>query len=1773
MDLNEGLESAFVACKHKVQKRLGESLQRSPLLPGIVSPYGFVDSNAYKSGIERTERASVHNIQGFEEDCADLNVGTAGIIDELFNSIKMYDDDNTSIFSAIVKYILDLSLINPNICYVVVSHIASLPKPIPFIEMCPAMFCMTNVSLITDLVEQLVILYESDSRNILPVIGAMVELSLPNNLMPKLAYLVENAILIVEENDIPTLFRTILKSLASSSSGEKTVLKLKKCFKNLSDESVSLIVEAMWEILPSSLQASTLFLDQIIKEQKVLEGVGLLGPDLLPTLTDVSVLLILLTSTSFSGSNLKVKANNLFTIWLINDIFPFDQLQTILKLRRANDIWERMTPSIWILCLWLIDSISKYTILTNKFLHYITTCKRGLSDLIGTLYSTLPSLNETIVNALLNRCYYNPQSHHHGISSNQLSTICVNDGLVLLTPLGSSHSNFVAESSGDSKTQVLEEKYSRIQANISAVILEHLAVSHKNIGLVILASINNRLTPCADGRILFPPPIILRKLLRCIVYCSGSSQQFEATILILTQKLLVTITQPNLDFLSIIASTRKLTSSSINLNKYSGLTSRSQLFKSLRVQSLYSPIAIGIILAHQLIHQRSNSIQTSLENVSLLHFQDYRALIEWVVRAFDTLQDDSIVYAIDFFVTCISQCHVNIHKIATNLNITSENSSASSTSISGKSTINNSVRNNNLPEREYFISLREIIKTLWNQFMQTHHIVLISGLSTLDYIDNIPSFVVDCSSSDLSFVPSAESNDDPNNRPIIWCLARISRQIVENNNKIIMSQDISNVNLSLLMDSIFWLVQRASCLHYSLYAPKANSFTTGLQLSITPELMDIKELLCGANDNDNSNLPRKSRSHSAPIRNSDVFEAVKNRVFIGKSLWNWTSSVLGGFNGSFIRPVGISTIVSLRFSWERILAAAILLGRLLSMRSSVANDLESKNSILMDLLRILNQINCSRYMLRIAHSDEVRFLSNDISSNRSKRRRENSEKTILHGKKSMKTLPNQNPNINSSGIDHSNSVDISLLIHKQVLEKLLSRLTNMIDDDYMHTSLLYLLQQSPAATITDGGFSLITTFIYRRVVFESSNKNGTEAEFGLPSLIYDAFVSVDESCCNNDATKTSTMISDKAILINKKFLALTSTLVQYIENSRRGTPTTPLLDKVDANLVYALGSHLDLFGSSVLLLCIYMAIDSIFKLINKSNIQSDTDGIQDNEEAMMYCDDLIMSQITDSQSDLTLSSRKKLLLLYSIVEKQLLTLQDSVISISCLKLLLTISKGTKLLKRCSIVSWTLLKSIFPDNIDIFSYNHGNIGMDPLWSTMTSHVSTCLYYRQIQIELNNYGKSKNRCSVLFKNVFGIMENGLKATIKPDHFTIKVFLLIWWYHELPTHRLYGVASMIKEIFQRFMGVKFELKGTIENEVLATKATKKSARNHRIATDVLSNIKNKSQMEHIPAASSANKIDKWPIYFAGMTDENVEIFFISALSVLPLLFFNAHADPSATSTDSGVVSPYITLIHTSLLYIITLRGVTQAMIDGGRIKILLRIILNCVKVCRATLDTIDYAALAAINWRNRSHAKLHTDDDTTSVSSIDVGSIDYLAEALEWTLSCVQWTLRFTEVVKSQFLNSGAHVIPKSLVRSIPQLQISAEKLAGRLHKYAKIYNVMLEEPENTFSAWELQFNDSVSKYMSYNSSYLSTNELRYDCLNAIEIHKVVMEGDGIIDFNKSSASNDTNDHEYDEFFSSRFVDDDDDDDDDDNAIDTTDEIEHFSGWGMIVHDENI
>jgi len=179
-----------------------------------------------------------------------------------------------------------------------------------------------------------------------------VELPLPQHIAPELAELAESAISIVDETDLPVLFRTLLKSLGllTVNAEISIVLRLRKEIKNLSDDAVALVVEDMWEVLPSSNRASAIFLDQIIREE---ESKRITCKLTLSSLADIAVLLILTSETGL----LKNKAVKLLEGWLQGGIFPFSQLELILSLRRANEVWERMIPAIWRLCLWLLDSV------------------------------------------------------------------------------------------------------------------------------------------------------------------------------------------------------------------------------------------------------------------------------------------------------------------------------------------------------------------------------------------------------------------------------------------------------------------------------------------------------------------------------------------------------------------------------------------------------------------------------------------------------------------------------------------------------------------------------------------------------------------------------------------------------------------------------------------------------------------------------------------------------------------------------------------------------------------------------------------------------------------------------------------------------------------------------------------------------------------------------------------------------------------------------------------------------------------------------------------------------------------------------------------------------------------------------------------------------------------------------------------------------------------------------------------------------------------------
>ena len=338
----------------------------------------------------------------------------------------------------ISHFVRDISVFHPHVCHLLVIHLPHFPNPIPFIETMPTMFCVAPASLVQEAALQLHVLAESDSHLLLPVIAALSEFPLAISQQQMMLQMAEDAVDIIDESDLPVLCRILLKSICPYKS-ERIILKIRREMSQVSDASSALLIEALWEVLPSSPIASELLLDQITREQELYKYRH-------PSLADLSIVLILTTNANIGI--LKIRARRLLQTWLHQGVFPFHQLELILSLRRSNEIWSRMVPAVWRLCLWTLEALSDLDIVSshskyqNDHINHgssssnhglrrrnrvITTstsggttnnvqnlmvsqdgCVRnreGLAWTIQCLYENVPSMRETIVSNLLGMCY------------------------------------------------------------------------------------------------------------------------------------------------------------------------------------------------------------------------------------------------------------------------------------------------------------------------------------------------------------------------------------------------------------------------------------------------------------------------------------------------------------------------------------------------------------------------------------------------------------------------------------------------------------------------------------------------------------------------------------------------------------------------------------------------------------------------------------------------------------------------------------------------------------------------------------------------------------------------------------------------------------------------------------------------------------------------------------------------------------------------------------------------------------------------------------------------------------------------------------------------------------------------------------------------------------------------------------------------------------------------------------------------------------------------
>jgi hypothetical protein len=138
---------------------------------------------------------------------------------ELFQDLLTERDEehpHENIYS-ITKLIQEICLKFPEIAPIYLSYLQILPEDMigPFIDIIPSIFSMSSDYQIEEVFSVLVSLIESDNRNALRVLSALIDLPLLPHLQVQLSSLAIDSLASVEECDVPSLCRTILKNLST----------------------------------------------------------------------------------------------------------------------------------------------------------------------------------------------------------------------------------------------------------------------------------------------------------------------------------------------------------------------------------------------------------------------------------------------------------------------------------------------------------------------------------------------------------------------------------------------------------------------------------------------------------------------------------------------------------------------------------------------------------------------------------------------------------------------------------------------------------------------------------------------------------------------------------------------------------------------------------------------------------------------------------------------------------------------------------------------------------------------------------------------------------------------------------------------------------------------------------------------------------------------------------------------------------------------------------------------------------------------------------------------------------------------------------------------------------------------------------------------------------------------------------------------------------------------------------------------------------------------
>jgi hypothetical protein len=333
---------------------------------------------------------------------ADTQVETAS---HLINRIVMANDTEQDV-KRILRTMAGNLTPNSAITEQLLELLECYQNPILIIEALPEIVG-SSIKEIQMVIEKYKQILTVDRSFLLPIIGSLSQLQLPEKMKTDVFLLTVSALNIVEEDDLPTVVRTLLHSMTKELAGD-IIESIRKETRNLSSKALPMIVE----VLSNALKISKLAVNRFFKAVSTSKLYKL----------DILLLLIMVNNPQVKIST---NALNILMQGLIRQAADLSLLKSVIE---EKDVLKEHQQALVTFCSTLLQSSNKVLI-------------SWASDLFLTLFLKYEASRAEVISNLLTSCVQCFQQAATGNNSKESNAARGSAAILLM--LSRNYGNFV----------------------------------------------------------------------------------------------------------------------------------------------------------------------------------------------------------------------------------------------------------------------------------------------------------------------------------------------------------------------------------------------------------------------------------------------------------------------------------------------------------------------------------------------------------------------------------------------------------------------------------------------------------------------------------------------------------------------------------------------------------------------------------------------------------------------------------------------------------------------------------------------------------------------------------------------------------------------------------------------------------------------------------------------------------------------------------------------------------------------------------------------------------------------------------------------------------------------------------------------------------------------------------------------------------------------------------------------------------------------------------